>query len=269
MEWPRSDRPVRPAAWLRSADVPFDRWIVNPLIFQSGQSVGTGQSNVEQIALAIANRLFLPIDRDYERVFRFPARIAVITFFLCLVLVSFPPIIVYISAIACDYFPFSSMRVSADVWLTWSRFALLTLEVFFVLAISRIVFGEWVAVRSKSTLEELEKRFEQAQTAALTNTRDELANQIRAYKYLFSGVTILTLIPTWWRAQALSRAILHTLTNTTPDRTARFLIAKFTVAFPGGLYGLVAFVIFGLLSFTKVIQAYVEEIASAARYTCP
>ena len=47
-------------------------------------------SIAEKIALAIANRLFLPVNLEYDRVFHFPARVAVITFFLLLIVVSLP-----------------------------------------------------------------------------------------------------------------------------------------------------------------------------------
>ena len=226
-------------------------------------------SIAEKIALAIANRLFLPVNLEYDRVFHFPARVAVITFFLLLIVVSLPPIVVYVTTSLCDLFPLSSMRISPGIWLTWSKFASLSIEILFVLAISGTVFGEWTAARSRSTLEELEKRFEQAQTAALTDTRDKLADELRAYKYLFSDITVSNLIVRLWQAYERSQTVVHTLTNKVPKRTATFLAAKFTVAFPGGLYGLVAFVLFGLLSLTKVVQIYADQIASTALYTCP
>lgn len=226
-------------------------------------------SIAERIALGIANSLFLPVDRQHDQVFLFPARVAVITFFLTLIVVSLPPIVVYVTTSFCDLFPLSSMRISPGIWLTWSKFASLSIEILFVLAITGTVFGEWTAARSRSTLEELEKRFEQAQTLALTDTRDKLANELRAYMYLFSDITVSNLMVRLWQAYELSQKIARTLTNKVPQRTATFLAAKFTVAFPGGLYGLVAFVLFGLLSLTKVVQIYADQIAATSLYMCP
>ena len=219
-------------------------------------------SNAEKIALAVANRLFLRVDREYDRLFHFPARIVVIAFFLFLIVVSLPPVVAYMITQQYDVYPLHSMHTSPSDWLVWSKFASLLVEILFVLAISGTVFGEWVAVQSRSTLEEIEKRFEQAQTAALTETRDELASQIKAYRDLFSSVTVSNLLDRLWEAFWLSRTIVGTLQYAIPNRTARFLAAKFTVAFPGGLYGLVAFALFALLSLTKVVQIYAEQIAS-------
>ena len=189
-------------------------------------------SNAEKIALSVANRLFLRVDIEYDTLFRFPTRVAVITYFLFLIVVSTPPIVSYIVTQEYNIFPLYLMRNSPSDWLNWSKFASFCVEVLFVLAIGGTVFGEWVAIQSRSILEELEKRFEQAQIAALTETRDELASLIKAYRDLFPSITISNFLNRLWKAFWLSREILNTLSGTIPRRNAGVLAAKFAVAFP-------------------------------------
>lgn len=210
------------------------------------------------IAAAIANSLFLPVQANYKDYFTIPLRIIVILFFVYSCGIAAPPIIDLVISHNL-YLPLVSEALDAPIasriWLAYFGFIL---EVLFFLMIGGSVFSEWIAAHSKKAITKFETAIEAARHSELKTTRDELTEEIRSYNELLEGINFSNFIPRLFSMYKTSNQILSLVVQDVPKVNARFLATKLAVAFPGGAYGVLAFILFGGLIQIKVALLYLE-----------
>jgi len=216
----------------------------------------------ERLARAVAGRLFLPVEADYNRVLGVPLRVLVLLALFGIVALSAPPVVERVWDE--DIWPFDSIRASHAVWESWLPFAVTGLEILLALLIGGSVFGEWAAAHSKSALDRLQASVDASRKEDIVDAEDELEGRLRRYRMLLEGITWRNIVVRLWELFFLSRDILAFVVREVPRTNARFVTAKIGVAFPGGFFGLFAFMTFGVLSIAKVLDLYLNRVASGA-----
>lgn len=211
---------------------------------------------VENIVKGISEYLFLPVNADYKKYFSKPLKVIVIIYFFYVVTISFPCFVQW-EKTAKIYLPLISKVINnPGFWSVWLPYANFLLEIIFFLMIGGSVFGEWMASYSKDVIHQYGSAVEKARQNDLVFSKNELASKIREYHNLLQGINFKNVIQRIWQIYWKSRKILNTLLKDVPRVNARFIGAKLAVSFPGGTYGLFAFIIFGILIQMKVAQFY-------------
>jgi len=147
-----------------------------------------------------------------------------------------------------------------DYWTKWLPYYNLVLEIVFFLMIGGSVFSEWISIHSKTIIEKYENSVEEAKTKEITLIKDDLTLRIKQYNSLFKDISIKNFIHKMYEIHKESKIIINILVNDVGKTNANFLGSKLAVSFPGGLYGLFAFFIFGLLIQFKIGQLYLSSI---------
>ncbi len=211
---------------------------------------------VENVVKGISEYLFLPVNADYKKCFSKPLKVIVLIYFLYVVVISFPSFVQWEKATNI-YLPLISEVINnPGFWGVWLPYANFLLEIVFFLMIGGSVFGEWMASYSKDAIHQYGGAVEKARKKDLVLSENDLALKIRDFSSLLEGIDFKNAIQRIWQIYWKSRKILNTLLKDVPRVNARFIGAKLAVSFPGGTYGLFAFIIFGILIQTKVAQFY-------------
>ena len=216
----------------------------------------------ERIAQTIAQNIFLPIDANYTRLFNKPLRILVLTFFIFLLFLALPPVVDYLTG-PSTIVPSLIDKIEANSSLLnyWLPFVSFSLEIFFIILVGGSVFGEWFALLSKDTLQKLQDAIIAARQEEIVDSSDELEEKIRDYFRLLIGITFRNFIPRIWELYLISNSILFFALKELPKVNAKFIVTKMSIAFPGGLYGLLSFIVFSIYSFLRVIDFYVKAVS--------
>lgn len=214
---------------------------------------------VENIVKGVSEYLFLPVNADYKKYFSKFLKIIVIIYFLYVVAISFPSFVQW-EKTADIYLPLISEVINnPEFWSVWLPYADFLLEIVFFLMIGGSIFGEWMASYSKDVIHQYGDAVEKARKEDLVFSRNDLALKIKEYNNLLEGISFKNAIQRIWQIYWKSREIINTLLKDIPRVNARFIGAKLAVSFPGGTYGLFAFIIFGILIQTKVAQFYLPS----------
>jgi hypothetical protein len=215
--------------------------------------------NLRNITASIANGLFLPVNINYKDRFAVPLRILVALFFIYSVIIAIPSIISFVLVKENNiYLPLMTEFVNnAVVWKTWLPFVSFLLEIIFFLMIGGSVFSEWIASHSKEAIEKYETAIVKATENEVESARGALEKEIYNYNNLLKAdITFSDFIPTLWDLYKISNTIMQLTVKDIPRINARFIVSKLVISFPGGTYGLVAFIIFGALIQVKIGQMY-------------
>lgn len=205
---------------------------------------------------AIADRLFLPVEIEYRDYFTRPLRIFVLLFFLYSLIIALPPII-HIVKENSIFLPFiNGVMENPSFWGKWIPYINFALEVVFFLMIGGSAFSEWVAANSEATFKDYEEAVEKAKEREVLEKKDELVSEIKSYYALIEGINLINLIPRFISIFNTSKRVSNMLVKDVAKVNARFLATKIAVSFPGGIYGLFAFVLFGALIQIKVAKFY-------------
>lgn len=216
----------------------------------------TRSSPSEQIARTVAGWLFLPVHTDYRRVFKIPTQVVILLVLGTIGALAAPPVVDTMLALNPKVFPFDAIHQNPQLWDRWLSFAGVCSELIIVLLIGGSVFGEWLTARSKDAITKLESAVEAALRKELSEAGDDLTRMIRAYLDMLSGITIRNIVPRLFQLYRESRRILRFSLGDIPRINTRFLLATIGTAFPGGFYGLLAFVMFGIRMFVEVLKLY-------------
>ena len=211
---------------------------------------------LENIVASIADKIFLPVNAEYENYFTVPLRILVILFFVYSAVIALPPIVDQVkeSSVAL---PFIELIIEDPVfWKRWLPFFGLILEIMFLLMIGGSVFSEWVAAHSKETIEKYEAAVVEAKKREITEAKENLVQKIEDYNRLLEDVNYRNILPKIYKLYRASQEIINLLLNDVAQTNARFLGTKLAVSFPGGSYGIFAFVLFATLIQVKIAQFY-------------
>lgn len=213
---------------------------------------------LENIVASLADKLFLPVDFEYEDYLTTPLRILVILVFVYSLVIALPPVIdeVKKSSIALPFI--ISILEDPIFWKRWLPFINFFLEIVFFLMIGGSIFSEWVAAHSKETIEKFEAAVEEAKKHEVDEARKSLVKSIETYNSLLKGINIKNLIPRVYALFKESRKIINMLVNDVAKINAKFLGTKLAVSFPGGSYGVFAFILFVALIQVKIAQFYLQ-----------
>jgi hypothetical protein len=212
---------------------------------------------LENIVSSLADKIFLPVDVEYKNYFSVPLKALVILFFIYSSIIALPPIIDLVKDNAFPLPFIDSVYSNPAFWKRWLPFLDFFIEAIFFLMIGGSIFSEWVVAHSKAIIDKYEIAVEAAKTQELAEAKEVLVKSIMNYNMLLKGITIQNLIPRVFEIYKASREVIDLLVNDAARVNARFLATKLAVSFPGGAYGVCAFVLFAALIQVKVAQFYV------------
>lgn len=212
---------------------------------------------LENIVSSLADKIFLPVDVEYKNYFSVPLKALVILFFIYSSIIALPPIIDLVKDNAFPLPFIDSVYSNPAFWKRWLPFLDFFIEAIFFLMIGGSIFSEWVVAHSKAIIDKYEIAVEAAKTQELAEAKEVLVKSIMNYNMLLKGITIQNLIPRVFEIYKASREVIDLLVNDAARVNARFLATKLAVSFPGGAYGVCAFVLFAALIQVRVAQFYV------------
>lgn len=214
-----------------------------------------------RLARRISGFLFLPREVDYRSTFGKPLKILVAILIIVLAVLAIPPVVDCLIGAYPDWWLLSSLSTHWNTWGRWIPCVSLCLEIWFALLIGGSVFGQWLASRSQKTLQAVQEKLESAAEKRVKEVGEVLVNRVANYEKILRSAKLWNLPLVLWRLYRNSITIFRLLFQNVPRANARFLIAKMTVAFPGGLYGFLAFITFWLLAFLKLLTIYHKALA--------
>lgn len=216
-------------------------------------------NKLRNVVASMADNLFLPVNVEYKNYFAIPLRILVLVYLLYSGIIALPPVIELIKANAYQLPLIGFVLENPEFWEIWLPYINFVLEILFFLMIGGSVFSEWVAAHSKNIMDKYETAVDIARQQYLECTKDELATKIEKYYSLLEGINIRNVFPRIYNLYNESRSIINILVHDVARVNARFLGAKLAVSFPGGFYGLFAFILFAMLVQVKVGQFYLPN----------
>jgi hypothetical protein len=208
--------------------------------------------------------IFLPFEMDYRESLKAPLLVLCLVLLLLLLVVAFPPLLRFAFS---KIIPEQVIRPDKGIWKEWLAYAKICLEIMVAVAVGGSVFAESVKVATRQALEEYQKVREHV----LKRDVKELKGRVRKLTLRYFAV------PRWIAnskgiANSLRRYVLgmfiiynslrklYGISMSAPNGLFRFLIWTVSGGFPGGLFGVFAYICFFLLTLTKVIQLYVDSI---------
>lgn len=215
---------------------------------------------LQNIATSIADKLFLPMEVDYKNYFSKPIKALILVFFVYSIVIALPPVVEIVSE---NNFPLplmSSILSEPDYWATWLPFINFVLEILFFLMIGGSVFSEWIASNSKKIFEDYQAAVEDAKEEDVSRIKAKLSKELKSYYLLVEGVNIRNFFPKLFALYRASNRIVNMIVKDVPRVNASFLSSKIAMSFPGGYYGLFAFVVFGALVQVKIGHFYLAGI---------
>jgi hypothetical protein len=211
----------------------------------------------ELIARFIAQRFFLPTGPTTEVVFGRVAQVISLVVVCSLVTLAAPPIVDRVAKAQLSIFPFESIRLHPTTWKRWLDFSGIAVEVLLAFFLGESLFGEWLTRRAQDTAKRLEIATREAVRRDITEVSDELALRIRDYIDSFKGTSARTVVPTLWRAFRKTQSIFKLALDGIPRANVRFIAASLGTSFPGGFFGLLAFIVFMIRIAIGVLSIYV------------
>ena len=220
------------------------------------------ETKTVRLARRIAGFLFLPQKADYLSIFGKPLRILVAILIVPLAVLAFPPLVDWLIGAFTGWWPLSSLSAKWNTWDSWMSFGSLCLELGLVLLLGGSVFGQWLTSKSQEVLQVAENKIESAAAQRVDEAGQELVDKVAAYEATLLSTRLWNFPWVAWLLYRNTNAIFRLLFKKVPRVNARFLTAKMMVAFPGGLYGFLAFITFWLLVFLKVLTIYHKALAA-------
>ena len=214
----------------------------------------------QRFARFLANSVFLPTRIDYGAILSRPLRWLTIFCFLTLLVLALPPVMEFIIVKFLDDEFIKNVAANQKDYKIWLSYVSFTLEIIVLLTLGGTIFGEWITAKSKDALKEYQEQLEKARTQRIGELREGLQDHILSITNAVQGAKWRNLLQTVLTISRASVSVYDILLNQVPIANRTFLMAKLYVSFPGGLYGLLSFLTIILLTITKAVQLYVEQI---------
>jgi len=149
------------------------------------------------------------------------------------------------------------------LWKIWLGFSKIVLETLLALMIGASVFAEQFRTTVRKQLEIYSEIREKALQHKLANLRGEFSDIAKEIEDLQRdiGVNFGSMLHNLVRLFKLSKSI-QTTVFAFPKRYRKLAQMALLVGFPGGTYGLLAFLLFLLLTMVKVMQVYVDVLTA-------
>lgn len=212
------------------------------------------------IADALSKYLFLPTQFDYKKTFSGPLRVIVIVLFLSVLILAFPPLADWFIARKDKFTVLSSISANQQKWKDYLSYAALFIEIIVAILIGGSIFSEWVAKSYKDLIKQYEDKIMRAREAKLVSMKENWEKILHEHITLIRDARFSNLLQTLPKLYTTANEFLKQIYGNIGKTNMRFIIAKAMIAFPGGLYGLLAFVFFYALCIIKVLIYYCERI---------
>ncbi len=207
----------------------------------------------------IIKKISLPISFDYTKKLHKPLLCLILFLFSSLIFLSLPPVIDFL----ISKFTIGIIDLivkNKNIFVRWLPCCIYITEIIILLFLGGSIFGESVALSVGNRLKKLEGDIDINAISQIEQIYPELTQLIENYKQLIEGITYKNFVCKVYTGYKLSNIILNYVYNDIPTRHIKFIRAKTLIAFPGGLYGFIAFVFIWLLSILKLISTYLEYI---------
>jgi hypothetical protein len=199
---------------------------------------------------------FLPDPAVEKRHYTKATNVLIVTSGLLLIVVSLPPMMWLLDTYVIAPETQSWLSANKAYFKSWTSWLSTALEIGIILFLGGAIFGE----RATKAFKEVLETYEQERNAFLANRKTELSKKIQDL-----DAKIVSALN--GRANTLSRfqqfyqsanELRDTLFGSVPRFQQRLITARFLVSFPGGSHGLVAFVLFVMLTVLKVVGLYID-----------
>ena len=207
----------------------------------------------------IIESLFIPTRQDYTKLFKWSWLVIITIVFLLLFGLSLPPIVKKISSAISEEAK-RTLVTNNEVIKIWISFSSLTLELLIAILLGQILLTESASRRLKQILAYSQIESQLILDIELFTREANLKNKVDEYYNLMEDKsTVKGLMNRISRLYVLSSEILITIYPDMRSYYTRVIFLSLITSFPGGLYGLGAFILFVLLSLTKVMGIYLDS----------
>ena len=179
---------------------------------------------------------------------------------LLLVFFALPPVV---DAVVGDTFlpSLHAMLVQNRIWLDrWSAFLKLLFEVLTAVAIGGSIFAQSAAASIKQRLQQIEAKLLQDVHSVLTANERQIYRHLRKSNYLIVTATWKNIWRRIPRLATISYDLHRFAAFDIPWSYWRFITVAMPASFPGGFYGVLAFIFLTMLCAVKVVQIYLPRI---------
>lgn len=216
-------------------------------------------SKLENKLSDIIKNISLPTNFDYTKTLHKPLLFLILFLFILLSFLSLPPVIDFlISTPTIGIISFiMAEKNSLERWLPCFIYII---EIIILLFLGGSIFGESVALGVGNRLKKLEVKIDQKAISQMEKIYPEFGQLIEEYKKIIKDVTYKNFIYKAYTGCKLFNRIINYIYSDIPNSYIRLIKAKALIAFPGGFYGLMAFIFVWILSFLKLISTYLEYI---------
>lgn len=149
-----------------------------------------------------------------------------------------------------------------DILKAWLNFGSLVLEILIAILLGQILLTEGMAQRLKRLVADSQVNYQRNLEIELRTEEMQLKNNVdEIYRLLHENASFPKLIANIGKAYRLVKESLIFLYPGLRDLYTKVIFLSLITSFPGGLYGLGAFILFILLSFTKVLGFFLDNPA--------
>lgn len=212
------------------------------------------------LGTALSKYFFLPTQFDYRTCFTLPIRIVIIVFFVVLIVLAAPPVIDIIISHQDRIPVFLSVQIHKQVWLDYVEYVSFLLEIAIAFLIGGSIFAEWATNYYKAAVETYEKKIIEARENNLTELKEESEQLIKRHMEILSQMTAINFIASLCELWKTSMRFINLMYRDVGRVNSIFLMTKALVSFPGGLYGLLAFISFYTLCVLRVVSYYIDKL---------
>lgn len=192
--------------------------------------------------------------RSYSRF----ANIIIYTSCLLLIVLSLPPVMSLLDSYVIATETQAWLATNKGEFKIWANWASTALEIAIVLFLGGAVFGARATDAFKKVLDEYETQrldYLEKRKTELSERIQELDAKITASLSGSTGGSGLSRFLQFYKS---ANSLQATLLSAVPKFQRRLISARFLVSFPGGSYGLIAFVLFLILTSFKIAGLYVD-----------
>ena len=176
--------------------------------------------------------------------------------FLILITISLPFLISYLHPIVISDNRFQYIIDNHDVVKQWSSYLEFTAEISLIFFLGGAIFSEALSTKFKDQIENYQSR----RNSILQNMQGNIPISIRSSYANVSTLFSELNIKNFYKEPGKKLVAISKLADTTlygiPGHLKKFMYIKFYSSFPGGLYGLITYVLFIILSLLKIFIMY-------------
>lgn len=208
----------------------------------------------------IIENLFIPTKLDYARPFSWGWLIIIVLVFLSLFVLGMPPIVKMMTSSVLSEGSRAYLIANKDSAKVWLGFSSLTFELLIAILLGQILLTEPIAQRLKRIVADSQVKQQLALQTEISEEESRLKRQVdEVFELLHDKSGTGGPFSRAAKISVLTGDMLVFLYPGMRRFYKKVIILSLITNFPGGLYGLGAFVLFVLLSLTKVGGIYLDS----------